>query len=91
MNYYLLFYETAEGYVEKRQAFRDVHLNLARKARERGELVMAGAYEPADGAALVFKGETEEVAADFARKDPYVLNGLVPRWYVREWKVVVGE
>ncbi len=90
MNYYILFYETTEGYVEKRQRFRDVHLNLAREAQERGELVMAGAFDPPDGAALVFQGETEEVAAAFARKDPYVLNGLIPKWYVKQWIVVVG-
>ena len=90
MNYYILFYETAEGYAEKRQPYRDTHLNLIRKAAAAGTLVMAGAYEPADGAALIFKGESEEVAEAFAREDPYVLRGLVKRWWVREWRVVQG-
>ena len=27
----------------------------------------------------------------FARVDPYVVNGLVARWHVREWTTVVGE
>ena len=91
MNYYILFYETVDGYVEKRQAFRDIHLNLARNARDAGDLVMAGAYDPADGAALVFRGESEEVANKFAREDPYVKRGLVTRWWVKKWSVVVGE
>ncbi|CAH1001395.1 hypothetical protein LEM8419_02298 [Neolewinella maritima] len=89
MQHYILFYETVDGYVEKRQPYRDIHLQLARKAVESGALVMAGAYEPADGAALIFRGEDEEVAADFARRDPYVQNGLVSRWWVRKWMVVV--
>ncbi|WP_420458957.1 YciI-like protein [Neolewinella sp.] len=89
MNHYILFYETVDGYVEKRQPYRDTHLTLARKASEAGELVLAGAYEPADGAALVFKGKSEEVAEAFAREDPYVKNGLVTRWWVRKWNVVV--
>ena len=89
MNHYILFYETVDGYVEKRQPYRDTHLTLARKASEAGELVLAGAYEPADGAALVFRGASEEVAESFAREDPYVKNGLVRRWWVRKWNVVV--
>ena len=89
MNHYILFYETVDGYVEKRQPYRDIHLTLARKASEAGELILAGAYDPADGAALVFKGTSEEVAEAFAREDPYVKNGLVRRWWVRKWNVVV--
>lgn len=42
--YYLLFYEVVDDYVERRRAFRDEHLGLAREAKERGELVLAGAY-----------------------------------------------
>jgi uncharacterized protein YciI len=30
------------------------------------------------------------VAEQFAAADPYVLNGLVTRWRVREWTTVVG-
>ncbi|MCP9234569.1 YciI-like protein [Lewinella sp. JB7] len=89
MNYYILFYEAADGYVERRQPYRDTHLNMARRAREEGSLILAGAYEPADGAALVFRGESAEVAESFARQDPYVQNGLVTRWWVKQWDVVV--
>ncbi len=88
-SHYILFYETTEGYVEKRQPYRDTHLTLVRQAADRGELLLAGAYEPADGAALIFRGPGPEVAEDFARNDPYVKNGLVKRWWVREWRVVV--
>ena len=27
---------------------------------------------------------------DFARRDPYVANGLVTKWTVRPWAVVIG-
>ncbi|THH39345.1 YciI-like protein [Neolewinella litorea] len=89
MNYYLLFYETVKGYEAKRQPYRDSHLRLAREAQERGELIMAGAFDPADGAALLFKGETATDAEAFAEADPYVRKGLVSRWYVKKWSVVV--
>ena len=31
------------------------------------------------------------LAEEFAKGDPYVLNGLVARWTVREWSTAVGE
>ncbi len=90
--HYLLFYEAGEDYVSLRAQFRDQHLTLAWQASERGELVLGGALaKPADGAILLFKGDSPEVAEKFARADPYVINGVVKRWHVREWATVVGE
>lgn len=92
MSHYLLFYELPDDYVERRAEFRDAHLALAWKASERGELVLAGALaNPVDGAVLLFKGESLEVAEKFATADPYVTSGIVRRWYVREWTTVIGE
>ena len=89
--YYLLLYDVVENYVERRKPHREAHLELAKSAVARGELVLAGAFaDPVDGAALVFKGEDASVAERFARSDPYVVNGLVPSWRVRAWNVVVG-
>ena len=90
MAYFALLYETVDDYVNRRAPYRADHLRLATAARERGELVMAGAWaEPADGALLVFQGEDAAVAKRFAEEDPYVLNGLVTNWRVRTWNVVV--
>jgi uncharacterized protein len=89
--YYLLFYDTVADYIEKRAPYREEHLALAGKAHERGEIVMAGALaEPADGAVLVFKGQSAEVAENFVKNDPYVKAGLISRWRVRPWTVVIG-
>ena len=90
--HYLLFYEVGEDYVARRAEFRDAHLAKAWKASERGELVLGGALSnPVDGAVLLFKGDSAEVAEKFARADPYVTSGAVKRWQVREWKTVAGE
>ncbi len=92
MKHYLLFYEVADDYMERRAAFRGAHLAAAWAAAERGELVLGGALaNPADGAVLLFKGDSPEVAEKFAKADPYVLNGVVKSWRVREWTTVVGE
>ena len=92
MKHFLLFYEGAPDYLERRAQFRGAHLQHAWAAAERGELVVAGALaDPVDGAVLMFAGLERQVAEDFARADPYVVNGVVARWHVREWTTVVGE
>jgi len=40
---------------------------------------------------LLFAGDGAGAAEAFARADPYVRNGLVTAWRVREWVTVVGE
>ena len=90
--HYLLFYETAPDYLERRSQFRTEHLTLAWQAHARGELALGGALaNPVDGAVLLFQGDSPDVAARFAEADPYVLNGLVTRWQVRPWLTVVGD
>lgn len=90
--HYLLFYHTIDDFIARRAPFREDHLQLAREAAERGELIMGGALgNPADGAVLAFKGKDESVARSFAENDPYVQNGLITSWEVRPWKVVIGS
>ncbi|OFW06288.1 MAG: hypothetical protein A3I61_07455 [Acidobacteria bacterium RIFCSPLOWO2_02_FULL_68_18] len=89
--HYLLFYEVVDDYVTRRAPYRAAHLGLAQDAAARGELVLGGAFAtPPDGALLLFRGSSSAVAEAFARQDPYVTNGLVTRWWVREWNTVVG-
>jgi uncharacterized protein YciI len=90
--HWILFYDVVENYVERRRPFRDRHLEHARRAHERGDLVLAGALaDPADGAVLVFRAPSAATAEQFARDDPYVAAGLVTAWRVREWTVVLGD
>jgi len=44
-----------------------------------------------DGTVLLFKGDSPAAAESFAKTDPYVTNGLVTMWRVREWTTVVGK
>lgn len=89
--HFLLFYKLAPGYLERREKYRSEHLKLAWEAHGQGELLLGGALkEPVDEAVLLFKGETREAAERFAKKDPYVKNGLVTSWEVRPWFTVVG-
>ena len=82
--HYLLFYDLADDYLDRRPEFRGAHLKHAWAAQARGELVLAGALaDPADQAVLCFAGSSKD--------DPYVKNGLVKAWRVRTWTTVVGD
>ncbi|MDF2494745.1 YciI-like protein [Sphingomonas sp.] len=87
--HYLLRYELAADYLERRGALRAAHLALAWEAADRGFLVLGGAVgEPIESALLLF---TDRAAAEaFAAADPYVVAGLVTRWQVSRWHTVVG-
>jgi uncharacterized protein YciI len=90
--HFVLLYELAPDYLERRPQFRNQHLAMAWAAHERGELLLAGALgDPLDGALLLFGGESQAAAEAFARSDPYVVNGLVKHWRVRPWITVVGQ
>lgn len=90
--HYFLFYDVSDDYLARRAEFRAEHLAAGWAAHERGELVLGGALaDPVDGAVLLFTGESPEVAERFAEADPYVRNGLVTKWRVREWTTVIGD
>jgi hypothetical protein len=92
MPYFALFYETVDDYVERRAQFRAQHLERAHEAYARGELLLAGALaDPVDRALLVFRAPDRATVENFARQDPYVTQGLVRRWEVRPWTVVIGN
>lgn len=90
--HYLLTYDVASTYLERRGTYRAEHLELLEEAEARGELILAGALaDPVDGAVFLFRGSTPDAAEAFAKADPYVVNGLVTRWRVRKWQTVIGE
>lgn len=90
--HFVLLYDIVDNFAEKRTPFRDSHLANVRASHAAGKLVLAGALaNPVDGAILVFRGPTAEAAEQFATTDPYVTNGLVTQWRVREWTTVIGD
>lgn len=90
--HFLLIYELSDDYLERRGAFRAEHLALAQLNVAEGRLQLGGALAaPADMALFLFLGDDDSAARAFVDADPYVANGLVKKWSVREWTTVVGE
>ena len=90
--YYILFYDYVEDVVQAREPYREGHLGLLKRYLDRGELPLGGAFnDPVDGAAIVFKVDDRSRVEAFVAEDPYFANGMVTRWRIREWNVVIGS
>ena len=65
--HYLMFYELAPDYLQRREAFRAEHLALAWAASANGQFILGGALaDPVDTAVLLFQGDSANVAEEFA-------------------------
>jgi uncharacterized protein len=89
--YYVVFFETLydsfEDAVAKAPDVIAAHLARSKELHAQGTLLMAGAFLNNSKEPLGTMGvcTTREAAEEFARGDPFVLNGMVSKWYVREW------
>jgi len=93
MKHFILFYDYVADYMEKRGAYRRAHFAHAQAFVESKQIFLAGACTDKNDpiGVLCFAVEDRAVVEGFARTDPYVLNGLVTAWQVREWTTVVGD
>ena len=82
---YVLFYESAEDVLAKAPQHQAEHGRWVREFMERGELLMTGPFgnPQEEGAMSIFTSRA--AAEECAKGDPFVLNGVVAKWYVREW------
>jgi uncharacterized protein YciI len=89
-SYLLLFYDYVPDILERRDPYRDAHLDAARAAKQRGDLVNVGAVgSPPSGAVLVFADVGTDAVEAYAAADAYVRAGLVTDRRVESWTVVV--
>jgi uncharacterized protein YciI len=88
--HFVLQYDVVPDYLERRKPLRAEHLALVQTEHAAGRLVLAGAFDPPEGALLVFRCDSAAEVEAFVARDPYVKQGLVTAWRVRAWNVVVG-
>jgi uncharacterized protein len=87
---YVVFYESADDARARAREFMPAHRAWYQEFVRRGDLIMVGPFMDAAGALSVLT--TRAAAEEFAAGDPFVRNGLVRNWYVREWaEVLVPE
>ena len=82
---YVLFYESADDVVKKAPAHFPAHLARLEAFHARGDILMVGTFgDPQEqGSMAIFP--TRAAAEAFVEDDPFVLEGVVRRWEIREW------
>lgn len=93
---YVLSFATAYASIEEAyaQAPEEIARHVARtqEFQAAGRLLMAGAFPGADQPLETMAILTSRQAAeDYAAGDPFVLNGMVTSWQIREWNDVVAQ
>jgi uncharacterized protein YciI len=86
---YVLFYESADDVAAKAPAHFPAHRVHYQEFHALGTLLMLGTFgnPQAEGSMAIFT--TRDAAEEFARGDPFVLNAVVRKWYVRQWNEVL--
>mmetsp|Transcript_13796 Transcript_13796/g.25861 ORF Transcript_13796/g.25861 Transcript_13796/m.25861 type:complete len:114 (+) Transcript_13796:89-430(+) len=87
----LLQYEYVEGILEKRAPHRAGHIALWKRLADAGQVLLGGALDPPEAAVIALKGISRDEVEAVVKTDPYVLNGLVPSYKIKDWNVVLGS
>jgi uncharacterized protein len=86
---YVLFYEPADDVVARAAPHFAEHSARLDDFHARGTLLMVGTFgDPqTEGSMSVFT--SREAAEEFVEGDPFVRNGVLRGWHIREWDEVL--
>jgi uncharacterized protein len=88
---YVVFYESADDVASKAPPHFPAHAARLHEFHDRGVLLMVGTFAnpQEEGSMAIFA--TREAADEFIRGDPFVINGVVQGWTIREWNEVFSN
>ena len=89
MTRYVLFYDSADDVASKAPAHFPAHKARLDAFHDRGDLLLVGTFgnPQEEGSMAVFS--SREAAEEFVKDDPFVLNGVVRAWHIREWNEIL--
>jgi uncharacterized protein YciI len=78
---------------EKAPEAMAAHIARSRRLHKEGRLIMAGALSSSLGGPVTTMGVfyTKEDAEEYAKGDPFVINGMVSEWWIQEWANILRE
>lgn len=82
---FVVFYESADDVRSKAPAHFAAHQARWKEFADRGELLMIGTFANPQEQGSMGIFTTREAAEAFVRADPFVLNGVVRGYEIREW------
>jgi len=94
--YYVAFFDTTHRSIDEiKSKYPDAiaaHIARSRQFQKDEKLLMAGAFKNKPDELISTMGVliSREAAEEYAQGDPFVLNGTVSRWYIREWANILG-
>jgi uncharacterized protein len=86
---YVLFYESASDVRAKAPLHFASHQARWKEFLDQGTLLLIGTFSDLEGSMAVFS--SREAAEAFATGDPFVLNGVVGSWRIREWNEAIAK
>jgi uncharacterized protein len=88
---YVVLYDSADDVRSKAPAHLPAHTARWKQFLDNGTLLMIGTFgDPqSEGSMGIFT--TREGAEEFVRDDPFVLNGVVRAWQIREWNEAIAD
>lgn len=86
---HVLLYESADDVLARAPTHFAAHEARLDEFHARGTLLMVGTFgDPqAEGSMAIFS--TREAAEEFVAGDPFVRNGVVRRWELRDWDEIL--
>jgi len=87
---YVVFYDSADDVGSKAPAHFPAHSARLQEFHARGTLLLVGTFgnPQEEGSMAVFS--SREAAEEFVKGDPFVLNGVVRDWHIREWNEILA-
>ncbi|MCW2950958.1 MAG: YCII-like protein [Conexibacter sp.] len=87
---FVVLYESADDVLSKAPLHFGAHSARIREFHARGEILMVGTFgDPQqEGSMAVFP--TRAAAESFVEGDPFVRNGVVRSWQLREWNEILA-
>lgn len=82
---YVVLYESAGDIRALAREHFPAHRTWYSSFHERGVLLMLGPFADPGPVSALAVFTTREAAEEYARGDPFVLNGVVSHWTIREW------
>ena len=88
---HVLFYESADDVTVNAASHLAAHQARWAEFDKAGTLLMIGAFSnpQEEGSMAIFT--SRDAAEEFASGDPFVVHGVVRRWYIREWNEALAK
>jgi hypothetical protein len=85
MTKYVLWGTYCEGVLEKREPYRQAHLDGLQKQKESGVLITIGPTKDVTQVFGIYEAKDEATVRQLIEADPYWQNGIWTEYSVKEW------